>query len=99
MWHKKPEQLVAEAKLQLFQDRADIEHGALMTPQNSMAGTTPAPYNEQEVLIQSISPGRNLAGEWVTILKDLRATEPLYGKTATLSGGHAIDQESANPPA
>lgn len=95
VWHKSPEELVAEAKVALFAERDALENVALATPKNAMAGTKPAPYNEQEQLIAAISPGRNVADEWLSAMKDLRATEPLYGKSAVLTS----NADEANPPA
>jgi hypothetical protein len=99
VWSKGPDALVAEAKLDLFHCRQAIEHGALLTPEKAIAGAVPAMANEQEVLIQRISPGENMASEWIGTLKELFTTEPLYGHTSTLSGGHQNEQETANPNA
>jgi hypothetical protein len=96
VWIQGPESLVVQAKSDLWASRNAIEHGALMTSSKAMAGTVQADANEQEILIDQTSPGRNTAAEWLDTVKTLHATAPLYGKAA---GEGRIDEGTANPNA
>lgn len=84
-----------QAQLQLFDDRARIEQGALMTKNDSMSGQVTAPFNEQEKLVDATDSERSSrAAEWKRIVTDLHRTEPLPGKSATSSS--SPDQVQAN---
>ena len=93
VWSKSPEQLVAMAQQDLFATRADVETGALGTSKSSMSGQQTAPANESERFITPTPTSLN--DHWKHALNDLRATEPLYGRSGEVDGAH----ETANPNA
>lgn len=99
-WAKSPEVLQREAQVANFQNRAEIEHTALQTPGNAMAGSNPAEANEYEQKIDPSNPPEpdgSRAQMWHGILQSLRSTEPLAGTTRALSWSPAA--EAPNPPA
>lgn len=96
VWQEGPDALVAQARLDLFQYRADVEVKALGDPDMAMAGGQTSPTNESERIIDG-STRRPLKNHWDRALTDLRATEPLYGRSGEVSGAH--EQPTANPNA
>ena len=78
VWTKDPDALVAEARAELFEDRVEVEHGALDTDDKAISGV-PGDQNESEQLITPAPAGR--AATWASNLQEMRRTAPaVYGE-------------------
>lgn len=84
VWRDGPDQLVNQAQLALFQDRADIEVGALGPRETaaSMDGQVNQGANEWEESINPSQPpeGQGRATQWKASLDKMRAVDELAGQ-------------------
>src|SRR5208283_2828264 len=82
VWRDGPDSLVQQAQQSLFQDRADVESGALGgSDPPAMSGTVTQPANESDQIINPSQPsdGKGRATQWHNNLEQMRATVPLAG--------------------
>jgi hypothetical protein len=83
VWTKGPDGLVNQAQTALFQDRADVEVGALGAGISSPAIDGPVSQggNEQDQVINPGQPpeGQGRATQWKNTLDIMRTTDPLAG--------------------
>lgn len=99
VWRDGPDSLVQQAQQALFQNRADVEVGALGTGTTApaMDGTVTQPANESDQLIDPGKPsdGVGRATVWHNNLETMRATHPLAGTVKPLD--YDPDPGDANP--
>lgn len=88
VWRDGPDALVAQARTALWQERGDIERGALgpSTEDAAMDGYASQPANESDQIINPVTPsdGTGRATQWHNNLETLRATHPLAGTVKPL---------------
>jgi hypothetical protein len=100
VWRDGPDLLVAQARQSLFQDRAEVEQGALGASESSVAMSGPVtnPENESDMIIDGSTPGDSpshgeggttRAGIWNGAMQDLRRTEPLANWATGAKSGPA----------
>lgn len=99
VWRDGPDALVAQAQSALWQNRGDVEIGALgpTTEDAAMDGTVAQSANESDQMINPSAPsdGTGRATQWRNNLETLRATHPLAGTVKPLD--YDPDPGDANP--
>lgn len=76
VWHVPPEQLVEDARAQLFSDRAHLDGEVLGRQQLAMSGAETSPMNETELRIDAAAPRQSRAQVWHHELHQLYRTSP-----------------------
>ena len=89
MWRDGPDALVQQAQLQLWQDRSDVEMGALGARDTAPAfdGSVSQGANEWEESINPSQPpeGHGRAAQWKNSLDKMRAVDPIAGQVKDTS--------------
>lgn len=84
VWTEGPDLLVREAQQALFEDRAEIEKGALITHDRAISGADTGTQNESDIIHPAEGQDTNSSAQqndgratkWRNAVKDLYATEP-----------------------
>ena len=105
VWRDGPDVLVAQARQALFGDRTEIDSGVLGGGDRAMSGSSTAPQNESDQMIDGSTPGDSPSGtpgrqggraaQWQQNLAYLRRDEPLAAWSSGQKDGPAMGP--ANP--